>query len=101
MRKRPSNYTSFLSRLAFRAPGNNSFNQLTGWTPNTHQHIPQPVAGVNVMLLPGDEKGIHHRCPLGTFVGTGEPIVLPPQRQRVDLVFDLVIVYLDAVDWAS
>ena len=65
--------------------------------PDAQEHIFQPVTWVNVILLAGSEERVHHRRPLGSFVGACEHIILPAQGQRTDLVLDLVVVDLDAV----
>ena len=63
---------------------------------DTQEHILQPVAWVNIVLLAGGKERIHHCRPLSSFIGAGEHIILPAQGQRTDLVLDLVVVDLDA-----
>ena len=62
--------------------------------PDADEHIPQPFPWIDIMLLTGGKKGIHHSRPLGSFMGTGEEVILPAQGQRTDFILDLVIVDL-------
>lgn len=43
------------------------------------QNLFEPQVGVNVILLAGTEKGIEHRSPFRSFMGSGKEEVLPAE----------------------
>jgi len=52
----------------------------------------KPLVGIYLMHFTSSEQRVDHRCPPGAGMGAGEQVIIPPESNRTNGIFHLVII---------